>query len=69
MKIDLLLAETPIDGIGVSTAIRPGRNRTRAKEKVDGKIKPEPVDKKSPASRKAPSRGRYVVEYARPPGV
>ena len=58
MKIDLLLAETPIDGIGVSTAIRPGRNRTRAKEKVDSKIKPEPVDKKSPASRKAPSRGR-----------
>jgi len=69
MNIDLLLAETPIDGIGVSTAIRPGRNRTRAKEKVDGKIKPEPVDKKSPASRKAPSRGRYVDEYARPPGV
>ena len=69
MKIDLLLAETPIDGIGVSTAIRPGRNRTRAKEKVDSKIKPEPVDKKSPASRKAPSRGRYVDEYARPPGV
>ena len=68
MNIDLLLAETPIDSIGVSTAIRPGRNRTRAKEKVDGK-KPEPADKKMPASRKAPSRGRYVDEYARPPGV
>ena len=69
MNIDLLLAETPIDSIGVSTAIRPGRNRTRAKEKVDGKIKPEPADKKSPSSRKAPSRGRYVDEYARPPGI
>lgn len=69
MKIELLLAETPIDGIGVSTAIRPGRNRTRAKEKVDGKMKPEPADKKSPSSRKAPSRGRYVDEYALPPGV
>ena len=66
MKIDLLLAEIPIDGVGVSTAIRPGRNRTRAKEKVDGKIKPAPEDKKSPSSRKAPSRGRYVDEYARP---
>lgn len=67
MKIDMLLAEIPIDGIGVSTAIRPGRSRTRAKEKVDGKIKPAPVDKKSPSTRKAPSRGRYVDEYARPP--
>lgn len=69
MKIDMLLAETPIDGISVSTAIRPGRSRTRAKEKVDGKVKPEPADKKSPSSRKAPARGRYVDEYARPPGV
>lgn len=66
MKIDMLLAEIPVDGIGVSTAIRPGRNRTRAKEKVDGKIKPAPEAKKSPSSRKAPSRGRYVDEYARP---
>ena len=66
MKLEMLLAEIPVDGIGVSTAIRPGRNRTRAKEKVDGKIKPAPEDKKSPSSRKAPSRGRYVDEYARP---
>lgn len=69
MKIALLLAETPIDGIGVSTAIRPERNRSRVKEKVDGKVKPAPADKKSPSSRKAPARGRYVDEYARPPGV
>ena len=66
MNIDLFLAEMPIDGIGVSTAIRPGRSRTRAKEKINGKVKPAPDDKKSPASRKAPSRGRYVDEYARP---
>ena len=66
MKAALWFAETPIDGIGVSTAIRPGRNRTRAKEKVDGKVKPAPADKKSPSTRKAPSRGRYVDEYARP---
>lgn len=66
MKAALLFAETPIDGIGVSTAIRPGRNRTRAKEKVDGKVKPQPADKKSPSTRKAPARGRYVDEYAQP---
>lgn len=66
MKIEKLLAEIPVDGVGVSTAIRPGRSRTRTKEKVDGKIKPLPADKKPPSSRKAPSRGRYVDEYARP---
>lgn len=66
MKIEILLAEIPIDGIGVSTAIRPGRNRTRAKDKVDGKVRPAPEDKKTPSTRKAPSRGRYVDEYARP---
>ena len=66
MKIGKVLAEIPVDGIGVSTAIRPGRSRNRTKEKVDGKIKPAPTGKKSPSSRKAPSRGRYVDEYARP---
>lgn len=66
MKIEILLAEIPIDGIGVSTAIRPGRNRTRAKDKVDGKVRPAPEDKKTPSTRKAPSRGRYVDEYAHP---
>lgn len=66
MKVTLLFAENPIDGIGVSTAIRPGRNRTRAKEKIDGKVKPDPTDKKTPSTRKAPSRGRYVDEYAQP---
>lgn len=66
MKAALLLVETPIDGIGVSTAIRPSRHRTRTKEKVDGKVKPDSTNKKSPSPRKAPSRGRYVDEYARP---
>lgn len=66
MKSEILFAEIPIDGIGVSTAIRPGRSRTRAKDKVGGKIKPPPEDKKLPSTRKAPSRGRYVDEYARP---
>ena len=70
MTIEILFAETPIDGVGVSTSIRPGRSRTRTKEKVDEKIKTIPgVDKKSPPSRKAPSRGRYVDEYAQAPGA
>ena len=70
MTIEILFAETPIDGVGISTSIRPGRSRTRTKEKLDEKVKPIPgVDKKSPPSRKAPSRGRYVDEYAQAPGA
>lgn len=70
MTIEILFAETPIDGVGVSTSIRPGRSRTRTKEKLDEKVKNIPgVDKKSPPSRKAPSRGRYVDEYAQAPGA
>lgn len=56
------------DSTGVSTSVRPGRVRNRSKTELDEKIK-KPADsvrKKAPASRKAPSRGRYVDEYARP---
>jgi len=70
MTREILFAEAPIEGVGVSTAIRPGRSRTRTKEKVDEKVKTIPgADKKSPPSRKAPSRGRYVDEYAQPRGA
>ena len=70
MTIEIVFAEAPIDGVGVSTSIRPGRSRTRTKQKVDEKVKPIPgVDKKTPPSRKTPSRGRYVDEYAQAPGV
>ena len=70
MMIEILFGEAPVDGIGVSTPIRPGRSRTRSKEKGDEKSKTVPGDKKNaPSSRKAPSRGRYVDEYAQPPGA
>jgi hypothetical protein len=57
------------DTVGVRSSVRPGRGRTRAKPELDEKIKKpgEEVRKKSPPARKAPSRGRYVDEYARPP--
>jgi hypothetical protein len=57
-----------IHAVGVSTAVQPGRGRSRSKTELDEKIK-KPVDsvrKKTPPARKAPSRGRYVDEYARP---
>ena len=56
------------DAVAVGTAIRPGRSQPRAKTELDEKIK-KPADsvrKKAPPARKAPSRGRYVDEYARP---
>ena len=60
-----------IDGwcaAGVGSVVRPGRVRNRGKTEVEEKIK-KPADgvrKKSPPARKAPARGRYVDEYARP---
>ncbi len=70
MIVNLRFAEMPIDSVGASTPVRPGRSRTRTTEKVEEKVKGAPdAKKKAPPTRKAPSRGRYVDEYARPPGV
>ena len=73
MRVLLDFAQSPglsfADVTGVSTSVRPGRGRNRVKTGVDEKVK-KPADgvrKKSPPARKAPSRGRYVDEYARPP--
>lgn len=54
--------------VGVTSAVRPGRGRNRVKSGPEEKLK-KPADgerKKSPPARKAPARGRYVDEYARP---
>jgi hypothetical protein len=64
LDLDLLLT----DPAGVSTSVRPGRGRNRTKTEQEEKIR-KPVDnvpRKSPPARKAPSRGRYVDEYAYP---
>ena len=57
-----------LTAVGVGSSVRPGRVRNRSKPGLDEKIK-KPADgvpKKSPPARKAPARGRYVDEYARP---
>ncbi len=62
--MDLSLAS----GVNVGTPVRPGRVRNRNKAEPDEKVK-KPADesrKKSSPTRKAPARGRYVDEYARP---
>ncbi|MFZ5493675.1 MAG: hypothetical protein ACOY6E_14390 [Pseudomonadota bacterium] len=65
-------ARPPADGAafaaGVGPVVRPGRVRNRPKAEIEEKVK-KPADgarKKSPPARKAPARGRYVDEYARP---
>lgn len=61
-------AGLPLTAVDVGPAVRPGRVRNRSKTEPDEKVK-KPADgvrKKSPPPRKAPSRGRYVDEYARP---
>ncbi|MFP5407750.1 MAG: hypothetical protein ACLGGY_00480 [Gammaproteobacteria bacterium] len=52
----------------VGSVVRPGRVRNRTKTEPEEKAK-KPADgvrKKTPPARKAPARGRYVDEYARP---
>ena len=55
-------------GVGAGTSVRPGRVRNRTKTESDEKVKKPASEssKKSPPTRKAPARGRYVDEYARP---
>lgn len=60
--------EVSVDASSVGSAGRPDRVRPRGKPELDDKLK-KPADgvrKKSPPARKAPARGRYVDEYARP---
>ena len=62
------LAGLPLIAVDVGSVSRPGRVRNRTKTEPEEKIK-KPADgvrKKAPPARKAPARGRYVDEYARP---
>lgn len=56
------------EAAGVGSAGRTDRVQPRGKPALEDKLK-KPVDsgrKKPPPARKAPARGRYVDEYARP---
>jgi len=62
------LAGFPFVAADVGSVGRPGRVRNRTKTEPEEKVK-KPADdvrKKAPPARKAPARGRYVDEYARP---
>lgn len=64
---DYLTAEDSIDGIGRGSAIKPKRTGTKQtpKEKPKTDIR-KPGSKKAVVPRRAPSRGKYIDEYARP---
>jgi len=72
-QIELRAGETGLTGfpfaaVDVGSVVRPGRVRNRTKTEPEEKVK-KPADgvrKKAPPARKAPARGRYVDEYARP---
>lgn len=56
------------DAAGSGSGVRPARGGSQVKTGSNPKIK-KPADsgpKKTPPARKAPTRGRYVDEYARP---
>lgn len=67
IAIDYLAAADPVDGVGRGGAIKP--KRTGTKEVPQDKPKTDshkPGSKKAVVPRRAPTRGKYIDEYARP---
>lgn len=65
---DYLAAADPVDGVGKGSAIKP--KRTGVKQVPQEKPKAgggKPGGKKAVVPRRAPSRGKYIDEYARAP--
>lgn len=68
IKNDYFMAEDVVDGIGKGAPVKPQRNGP--KQVPQEKPKPgsrKPGGKKTVVPRRAPSRGKYIDEYARPP--
>jgi hypothetical protein len=67
IRIDYLAAGDTVDGIGRGSAIKPKRTGTKQvpkeKPKTDSR---KPGGTKTVVQRRAPSRGKYIDEYARP---
>ncbi len=68
MAIDYLAAAGTVDGVGKPGAIKPKRTGVKQvpkeKPKTDGS---KPGGRKAVVPRRAPSRGKYIDEYARTP--
>jgi hypothetical protein len=65
--ISLHFAEEPVGGIPGTGAIKPGQHRSRQQPAAEKPRSSRTGNRKKPATpRKAPARGRYIDEYARP---
>jgi hypothetical protein len=68
IKIAYFAAEEPVAGVSRGAPVKPKRTGTKSvpqdKPKNDGR---KPVGKKTVVPRRAPSRGKYIDEYARAP--
>jgi hypothetical protein len=63
----LLLAEEPVGGIVGTGSVKPGQPRSRKQPGAEKSRAGRPNNRKKPGTpRKAPARGRYIDEYARP---
>ncbi len=67
IRIDHLAAEDTVEGITRGLPVKPKRTGTKQvpqdKPKTDSR---KPGGKKTVVPRRAPSRGKYIDEYARP---
>ena len=61
----MFLAEEPLGGVVGTGSVKPGQPRSR--KPVEKSRAGRPGSRKKPATpHKAPARGRYIDEYARP---
>ncbi|MGA9991197.1 MAG: hypothetical protein WBP86_02560 [Thiobacillaceae bacterium] len=67
--ISLQFAEEPVGGIIGTGGIKPGQRRSHQQPAAEKSRSSRTGNREKPATpRKAPARGRYIDEYARPAG-
>lgn len=67
IKVLIAARKDTVDGVSGGAAVKPQRNRLKPELPKNGKpdaAKPE--RKKTVVQRRAPARGKYIDEYARP---
>lgn len=68
IEINYFAAEDPVEGVTRGVPVKPKRTGTKSvpqdKPKTDSR---KPGSKKTVVPRRAPSRGKYIDEYARAP--
>ena len=65
--MSLHLADEPVGGIAGTGSIKPGEHGSRRQPAPEKPRAGRTNNRKKPATpRKAPARGRYIDEYARP---